>query len=87
MKQNYPKIISACCFLFLFVNVGMPSTSFSVYQPYLVQLVGDSGGALVLSVRTLADPYACPVHAPPYLTPAQPRPALVFPHHRPNSTS
>jgi len=54
MKQNYPKIISVCCFLFLFVNVGMPSTSFSVYQPYLVQLVGDSGGALVLSVRTLA---------------------------------
>lgn len=56
MKKHYPKIISTCCFLFVFVNVGLPSTSFSVYQPYLVSLpgVGDAGGSLILSVRTLA---------------------------------
>lgn len=55
MKNHYPKIITACCFLFLFVNVGLPSTSFSVYQPYLVAIpgIGDEGGSLILSVRTL----------------------------------
>lgn len=55
MRKHYPKVITACCFLFLFVNIGMPSTSFSVYQPYLVALpgIGDSGGSLILSVRTL----------------------------------
>ncbi len=55
MKNHYPKIISSCCFLFIFVNVGLPSTSFSVYQPYLVSLpgIGDAGGSLILSIRTL----------------------------------
>lgn len=55
MNLHYSKIISACCFLFVFVNIGLPSTSFSVFQPYLVALpgVGDSTGSLILSARTL----------------------------------
>lgn len=55
MKQHYEKVIVACCFLFLFANVGLPSTSFNVYQPYIIATegVGDVGGSLILSVRTL----------------------------------
>lgn len=36
-------------------NIGFPSTSFGVYQPYLVAMqgIGDVGGSIVLSVRTL----------------------------------
>ena len=53
--KHYEKVISSCCFLFIFVNVGLSSTSFGVYQPYLAALpgVGDGGASLVLSVRTL----------------------------------
>ena len=52
--RHYEKVISVCCFLFLFVNVGLPSTSFGVYQPYLAALpgVGDAGASFILSVRT-----------------------------------
>lgn len=41
--------------MFVFVNIGMTSTAFSVHQPYLVIIegVGDTGGALILSVRTI----------------------------------
>ncbi len=48
-------MITACCFLFLFSNVGLPSTSFSVYQPYIVALpgVGDIGGSIVLAIRSI----------------------------------
>lgn len=55
MKLHYSKIISVCCFLFVFVNIGLPSTSFSVFQPYIVALpgVGDGVGSLILSTRTL----------------------------------
>ena len=55
MKQHYERVIALCCFLFLFTNIGLPSTSFSVYQPYIIATpgVGDVGGSLVLSVRTL----------------------------------
>ena len=52
LKAHYEKIICACCFLFLCVNVGFPSTSFNVYQPYIVELVGDTNGSLVLAART-----------------------------------
>lgn len=54
IKRHYEKIICACCFLILFTNIGLPSTSFSVYQPFLVELpgVGHTGGAVVISVRT-----------------------------------
>lgn len=54
LKSHYEKVICACCFLLLFTNVGLASTSFSVYQPYLVELpgVGHSGGSVIISVRT-----------------------------------
>ena len=54
-KRHYDKVIVACSFLFVFVNVGIASTAFSVHQPYLVAIegVGDTGGSLILSVRTL----------------------------------
>lgn len=53
-KQQYEVVVAVCCFLILFTNVGLPSTSFSVYQPYLVDLpgVGHSGGSVIVSVRT-----------------------------------
>lgn len=51
-QRHYEKVICGCCFLFLCVNVGFPSTSFNVYQPYIVELVGDSAGSLILAVRT-----------------------------------
>ena len=55
VKRHYHTIITACCFLILFLNTGLPSTSFNVYQSYLVRLdgVGDFGGALIVTVRTL----------------------------------
>lgn len=53
MKQHYEKVITLCCFLFIFTNIGLPSTSFGVYQPYIVQIVGDTGGMVVLATRTL----------------------------------
>ena len=48
IKQHYEAVVAVCCFLILFTNVGLPSTSFSVYQPYLVGLpgVGHSGGSI-----------------------------------------
>ncbi len=54
IKRHYDKVIVGCCFLFLFANLGMASTSFSLYQPYIVAIegVGHSGGSLILSVRT-----------------------------------
>ena len=53
IKQHYEAVVAVCCFLILFTNVGLPSTSFSVYQPYLVDLpgVGHSGGSIIVSVR------------------------------------
>ncbi len=55
MKQHYEKVIAGCGFLFIFANIGLASTAFSVHQPYLVALpgIGDTGGSLILSVRTL----------------------------------
>lgn len=54
-KRHYEKVIAGCCFLFIFVNIGLASTAFSVHQPYIVAIegVGDTGGSLILSVRTL----------------------------------
>lgn len=53
-RGHYALVVCACCFLFIFVNIGLPSTSFNVYQPYLVAVegVGDTGGSLILAVRT-----------------------------------
>ena len=44
-----------CCFAFLFVNVGFPSTAFGVFQPYIVEVPGMSHalGSLVVSFRAL----------------------------------
>ena len=55
MHAHYEKVITFCCFLFLFVNIGFPSTPFSVYQPYLIAQdgVGDTGASAILAVRTL----------------------------------
>jgi len=55
LKRHYEKIITGCCFLFIFANIGLASTAFSVHQPYLVAMpgIGDTGGSLILSVRTL----------------------------------
>ena len=54
IKAHYEKIICACCFIILFTNIGLPSTSFSVYQPYLVARpgVGHAGGSVIISIRT-----------------------------------
>jgi len=57
-QSKYAFVIAACCFLFIFVDVGMVSTSFNVYQPYIVELVGDAGGSLVLTFRLLASTIA-----------------------------
>ena len=53
-KEHYEKVIIACGFMFIFVNLGLASTAFSVHQPYIVAIpgVGDTGGSLILSVRT-----------------------------------
>ena len=55
LTRHYERIIVGCCFLFIFANIGLASTAFSVHQPYLVALqgIGDTGGSLILSVRTL----------------------------------
>ena len=55
MKRHYEQILISCCFLFIFVNIGLASTAFSVHQPYLVAIegIGDTGGSLILSARTL----------------------------------
>ncbi len=55
IRQHYEKVIVGCCFAFLFVNVGFASTAFAVHQPYIVALegIGDTGGSLILSARTL----------------------------------
>lgn len=54
IKRHYNYVIVGCCFLFLFVNLGMASTGFSVHQPYIVAMegIGDTGGSLILSMRT-----------------------------------
>ena len=55
IKQHYEKVIVGCCFAFMFVNIGLPSTAFAVHQPFIVAMegIGDTGGALILSTRTL----------------------------------
>jgi MFS family permease len=54
VRQHYERVIVFCCFLALFVNIGFPSTSFPVYQPYLVAIegIGDTGGSIILLTRT-----------------------------------
>lgn len=54
VHAHYEKVVCACCFVFLFVNMGFPSTSFGVYQPYIVEVVGNTSGSLVLACRTFS---------------------------------
>ena len=53
LRRHYRTVILGCCFLVLFVNQGLPATSFNVYQTYIVELpgVGAVGGSAVLTVR------------------------------------
>lgn len=53
--RHYEKVITVCCFAFQFVNIGMASSSFAVFQPHIVALpdVGAVGGSMALSVRML----------------------------------
>ena len=53
---HYERVIDICCFLFMFVNMGIASTTFNVFQPYVNALpaMNDSLGSLVVSVRMLA---------------------------------
>lgn len=52
--KHYERIIAACAFLFIFANIGIPSTSFSVFQPYIVDIIGDTGGAILLFIRSFS---------------------------------
>ncbi len=54
LAAHYHWVVAFCCFLLVFCNVGLPSTSFSVYQPYIVALpgIGDSAGSVIIGVRT-----------------------------------
>ena len=60
MKNHYERLICFCCFLIFFVNVGLPSTSFNVFQPYLAAepALGHTGASLVLAMRSLVS-FAC----------------------------
>lgn len=53
LRRHYRTVILTCCFLVLFVNQGLPATSFNVYQTYIVELpgVGAVGGSAVLTAR------------------------------------
>lgn len=54
LSKHYEKVIVFCCFLLVFMSVGLPGAAFSVYQSYLVELpgLGNVGGSTVLLVRT-----------------------------------
>lgn len=55
-ESRYRTVIVACCFVLMFVSFGFSNTSFSVYQPYIVELpgVGDTGGSFIVALRTLS---------------------------------
>lgn len=52
---HYERVIDACCFLFMFVNMGITSTTFNIFQPYINALpsMGDTSGSLVVATRML----------------------------------
>ncbi len=53
--QKNPWQVCAGCTLLLFCTVGLTTSSFSVYQPYLISIVGLSNtqASMVVTVRTL----------------------------------
>ncbi len=54
-KQKNPWLVCVGCTLLLFCNVGLTTSSFSVYQPYLIGIIGLSNtqASMVITVRTL----------------------------------
>ena len=54
--DRYRFVIDACCFLFMFVNMGINSTTFNVFQPYINALptMGDTLGSFVVGARMLS---------------------------------
>lgn len=55
-KQKSPWLVCAGCTLLLFCTVGLTTSSFSVYQPYLISIIGLSNtqASMVVTVRTLS---------------------------------
>lgn len=53
--QKNPWLVCAGCTLLLFCTVGLTTSSFSVYQPYLIEIIGLSNtqASMVITVRTL----------------------------------
>lgn len=54
-KQKNPWLVCGGCTLLLFCTVGLTTSSFSVYQPYLIEIIGLSNtqASMVITVRTL----------------------------------
>lgn len=54
-KKKNPWLVCAGCTLLLFCTVGLTTSSFSVYQPYLIEIIGLSNtqASMVVTVRTL----------------------------------
>ena len=54
-KAKNPWLVCVGCTLLLFCTVGLTTSSFSVYQPYLIELIGLSNtqASTVITVRTL----------------------------------
>ncbi len=55
-KQKNPWLVCVGCTLLLFCTVGLTTSSFSVYQPYLIEIVGLSNtqASMVITIRTLS---------------------------------
>lgn len=56
MKNNRsPWLVCVGCTLLLFCTVGLTTSSFSVYQPYLISIIGlnNTQASMVITVRTL----------------------------------
>ena len=75
-RATLREVIAACLLHILFTNVGLPSTSFSVFQPYLVTSsgVGSTGG----SMRHLG----AHVHVADYLVVGRCTACSALPHRR-----
>ena len=61
-NQKNPWLICIGCTLLLFCNVGLTTSSFSVYQPYLIKIIGLSNtqASTVITIRTLCSMLAIP---------------------------
>jgi len=52
-NDRYAVVINVCCLLFMFVNMGIASTTFSVFQPYINTLpfMTDTLGSWLVALR------------------------------------